>query len=106
MEADTHRSARNGEDIVGQHREGSFAGEYRQEGDDLRYLHPAGMALAVLCGATVAGLVAFLGVWLATPLVGVGAAAILVGILCLAAAMLMPRRPRRARTGTLGPPLR
>ena len=91
---------------MGQHREGSFAGEHRREGDDLRYLQPAGMALAVLCGATVAGLVAFLGVWLATPLVGVGAAAILVGILCLAAAMLMPRRPRRGHTGTLGPPLR
>ncbi|AWK71810.1 hypothetical protein CBI38_09610 [Rhodococcus oxybenzonivorans] len=86
---------------MGQHHEGSFA-----ESDDLPFLHPAGMALAVLTGATVAGLVACLGVWLATPLVGVGAAAILVGILCLAAAMLMPRRPRRARTGTLGTPLR
>ncbi|WP_249354673.1 hypothetical protein [Rhodococcus sp. USK13] len=92
--------------MVGQHREGSFTDEHRQEGDDLRFLHPAGMALAVLSGATVAGLVAFLGVWLATPLVGVGAAAILVGILCLATAMLMPRRPRRGHTGTLGHQLR
>jgi hypothetical protein len=91
---------------VGQNREGSFAGEQGREGDDLRYLHPAGMALAILSGATVAGLVAFLGVWVATPLVGVGAAAILVGILCLAAAMLMPRRPRRGHTRTLGHQLR
>lgn len=85
---------------MGQHHEGSFA-----ESDDLPFLHPAGMALAVLTGATVAGLVACLGVWLATPLVGVVRQRFLSEP-SLAAAMLMPRRPRRARTGTLGTPLR
>ncbi|RZK74412.1 MAG: hypothetical protein EOP28_03310 [Rhodococcus sp. (in: high G+C Gram-positive bacteria)] len=39
--------------------------------------------------------VVLLGAWLATPLVGVGAAATLVATVGLAVAMLMPHRPRR-----------
>ncbi|WP_020476767.1 hypothetical protein PSR87_41350 (plasmid) [Rhodococcus sp. DK180] len=58
------------------------------------HLHPAGLVLAVLSGAAAAGLVVLLGAWLATLLVGVGAAATLVATVGLAAVMLMPHRPR------------
>ena len=58
------------------------------------YLRPAGFALAVVSGAAAAGVVVLPGAWLATPLVGVGAAATLVATVGLAAAMLMPHRSR------------
>ena len=60
--------------------------------DEFLYLHPIGLVLALLSGAVTAGLVVLLGAWLATPLVGVGAAATLVATVGLAVAMLMPRR--------------
>ncbi|WP_244163541.1 hypothetical protein [Rhodococcus koreensis] len=44
--------------------------------------------------AAVAGVVVLLGAWLATPPVGVGAAATLVATVGLAVAMLMPHRSR------------
>ncbi|MBC2637932.1 MULTISPECIES: hypothetical protein [unclassified Rhodococcus (in: high G+C Gram-positive bacteria)] len=71
------------------------------EPGEVLYAHPAGLVLAVATGAATAGLVVLLGAWLATPLVGVGAAATLVATVGLAVAMLMPHRPRRreARTG-------
>ncbi|NDV08467.1 hypothetical protein GXW84_28880 [Rhodococcus sp. IEGM 248] len=65
------------------------------EPGEFLYLHPIGLVLALLSGAVTAGLVVLLGAWLATPLVGVGAAATLVATVGLAAAMLMPHRPRR-----------
>ncbi|CAG7624746.1 hypothetical protein [Rhodococcus opacus] len=65
------------------------------EPGEFLYLHPIGLVLALLSGAVTAGLVVLLGAWLATPLVGVGAAATLVATVGLAVAMLMPHRPRR-----------
>ncbi|GAF45653.1 hypothetical protein RW1_024_00150 [Rhodococcus wratislaviensis NBRC 100605] len=65
------------------------------EPGEFLYLHPVGLVLALLSGAVTAGLVVLLGAWLATPLVGVGAAATLVATVGLAVAMLMPHRPRR-----------
>ena len=65
------------------------------EHEDYLYAHPVGLALAVASGVATAGLVVLLGAWLATPLVGVGAAATLVATVGLAVAMLMPHRPRR-----------
>ncbi|MDV7084285.1 hypothetical protein [Rhodococcus opacus] len=65
------------------------------EPGEFLYLHPIGLVLALLSGAVTAGLVVLLGAWLATPLVGVGAAATLVATVGLAAAMLMHHRPRR-----------
>ncbi|MEU2005814.1 hypothetical protein ACH47B_31235 [Rhodococcus sp. NPDC019627] len=62
---------------------------------DVRFLHPAGIAAAVLVGAGIAFLVVLLGVWFATLMIGVGAAAALVGTVCLATAMLLPHRPHR-----------
>ena len=44
------------------------------EPEEFLYVHPAGFALSVVSGAAAAGLVVLLGAWLATPLVGVGAA--------------------------------
>ncbi|ELB90347.1 hypothetical protein Rwratislav_24831 [Rhodococcus wratislaviensis IFP 2016] len=55
---------------------------------DVKYLRPLGLAFALLSGAAVAGLVVGLGAWLATPLVGVSAAATLIGTACLAVAMV------------------
>lgn len=73
------------------------------EPGEFLYLHPAGLVLAVLSGAAAAGLVVLLGAWLATPLVGVGAAAMLVGTVGLAAMMLMPHRPRWHRARPVRP---
>ncbi|MFC9841193.1 hypothetical protein ACFVKB_46730 [Rhodococcus sp. NPDC127530] len=76
------------------------------EPGEFLYVHPAGFALAVASGAAAAGLVVLLGAWLATPLVGVGAAATLVATVGLAAAMLMPHRPRRRGTRPFRPAAR
>ncbi|MFC0453248.1 hypothetical protein [Rhodococcus jostii] len=76
------------------------------EPGEFLYAHPAGLMLAVVTGAVTAGLVVLLGAWLATPLVGVGAAATLVATVGLAAAMLMPHRPRRRGSGSFRPAAR
>jgi hypothetical protein len=76
------------------------------EPEEFLYVHPAGFALSVVTGAAAAGLVVLLGAWLATPLVGVGAAATLVATVGLAAAMLMPHRPRRHGTRPVRPTAR
>ncbi|MFC0448843.1 hypothetical protein [Rhodococcus jostii] len=62
---------------------------------DVRFLRPAGIAVAVLVGAVIALVVVLLGVWFATPTIGVGAAAALVGTVCLATAMLLPYPPHQ-----------
>ncbi|GCE41291.1 hypothetical protein I1A62_07170 [Rhodococcus sp. USK10] len=79
---------------------------WEDEPGEFLYVHPAGFALAVVAGAVTAGLVVLLGAWLATPLVGVGAAATLVATVGLAAAMLMPHRPRRRGSGPFRPAAR